>query len=177
MKREQIIAVFTDLGLEAPDKTVVTALLNAYNQEKAVEIETAKAKVVEETEAKYKDYKSLEDFNKVNDELTTLKDASAKATRISKYKAKGFNIDDEDVANMLDGKFKDSKEDELDKALDAYAKAHPSFLVAKEQQPSGKKSTFFQGLGGNQGKNENENNNQKMNDSIRRAFNGGASEE
>lgn len=173
MKREQIIAVFTDLGLEAPDKTVVTALLNAYNQEKAVEIETAKAKAVEETEAKYKDYKSLEDFNKVNDELTTLKDASAKATRISKYKAKGFNTDDEDVANMLDSKFKDSKEDELDKALDAYAKAHPSFLTAKN--PSGKKSTFFQGLGGNQSK-ESEGENQKMNDSIRGAF-GGAKEE
>lgn len=173
MTRDQINTIFTDLGLEAPHKGAVTALLNAYNQEKAAEIENAKAKAVEEVEAKYKDYKSLEDFNRVNDELTTLKDASAKATRISKYKAKGFNTDDEDVANMLDSKFKDSKEDELDKALDAYAKAHPSFLTAKE--PSGKRSTFFQGLGGNKGK-EPEGENQKMNDSIRGAF-GGAKEE
>lgn len=171
MKREQIVAVFTDLGLEVPDKTVVTALLNVYNQEKSVEIETAKAKAVEETEAKYKDYKSLEDFNKVNDELTTLKDASAKATRISKYKAKGFNTDDEDVANMLDSKFKDSKD--FDKELDAYAKAHPSFLATKT--PTNKKSMFFQGLGVNKGK-ESEDENQKMNDSIRGAF-GGAKEE
>lgn len=172
MKREQIISIFTELGLEAPDKAVVTALLSAYNQEKTVEIEAAKAKAVEEVEAKYKDYKSLEDFNKVNDELTTLKDASAKAARIAKYKAKGFNVDDEDVANMLDTKFKDSKENELDNALTAYAKAHPSFLT---KEPSGKKSTFFQGLGGNQGK-EPESENKKMNDSIRGAF-GGAKEE
>lgn len=133
------------------------------------EVKTAK----EDAEAKFKDYKSPEEHQKVVEELTTLKDASAKATRIAKYKAKGFNTDDEDVANMLDGKFKDSKEEELDKALDAYAKAHPSFLTVKG--PSGKRSTFFQGLGGNKGK-EPETENQKMNDSIRGAF-GGAKEE
>lgn len=173
MTREQITTILTDSGVEA-QKGLVTALLNAYNQEKSVEIEAAKAKAVEETEAKFKDYKSPDDFKKINDELTTLKDSSAKATRIAKYKAKGFNTDDEDVANMLDGKFKDSKEDELDKALDAYAKAHPSFLIAKEE-PTGRKSTFFQGLGGNKGKAD-ESENQKMNDSIRGAF-GSAKEE
>lgn len=173
MTREQIITIFTDLGIEAPQKGVVTSLLNAFNQEKGQEVENAKAKAVEETEAKFKEYKSPEDFKAINDELTTLKDSSAKATRVAKYKAKGFNTDDEDIANMLDGKFKDSKEDELDKALDAYAKAHPSFLTVKE--PSGKRSTFFQGLGGNKGK-EPETENQKMNDSIRGAF-GGSKEE
>ena len=175
MTREQITTILTDSGVEA-QKGLVTALLNAYNQEKSVEIEAAKAKAVEETEAKFKDYKSPDDFKKINDELTTLKDSSAKATRIAKYKAKGFNTDDEDVANMLDSKFKDSKEDELDKALDAYAKAHPSFLIAKETQPTGKKSTFFQGLGDNKGKVE-EGESKKMNDSIRRVFGGNANEE
>lgn len=174
MTRDQINTIFTDLGLEAPNKGAVTALLNAYNQEKAAEIENAKAKAIEETEAKFKEYKSPDDFKKINDELTSLKDSTAKASRVAKYKAKGFNTDDEDVANMLDNKFKDSKEDELDNALDAYAKAHPSFLITKEQVGN-KKSTFFQGLGGNQGKAD-ESENKKMNDSIRRTF-GGASEE
>lgn len=175
MTRDQIATIFTDLGLEAPNKGAVTALLNAFNQEKSQEIETAKTKAVEETTLKFKEYKSPDDFKKINDELNSLKDASAKATRVAKYKAKGFNTDDEDVANMLDSKFKDSKEDELDKALDDYAKAHPSFLTAKETQPTGKKSTFFQGLGDNKGKVE-EGESKKMNDSIRRVF-GSANEE
>ena len=139
MTREQIITTFTDLGLEAPSKGVVNALLNAFNQEKGAEIETAKKAAKDEAEAKYKDYIKPEDHQKIVEELNAEKGKGALAERKAKYQKLNLNIEDEDILNLLEAKFKESKD--LDKDLEAYVKDHPSFIKqekAKEEQPQKK---------------------------------------
>lgn len=165
MTREQVVTIFTDLGLEAPQKGVVNALLNAFNQEKSNEIETVKKTAEETVEAKYKGFVKPEDHQKIVDELNQEKGKAALNDRKAKYKAKNLNIDDEDILTLIDGKLKDSKD--FDKDLEEYVKAHPGFVIG--EQPSTRKSTFFQGLGNNQGKAD-ESENKKMNDSIRKSF-------
>lgn len=152
MTRDQIASIFTDLGLEAPNKGAVTALLNAFNQEKAVEIFNAKSKAYDEAEAKYEGYIKPEDHQKIVDELNTEKNKGALAARKEKYKNANLNVDDEDVFNLIDGKLKDSKD--FDKDLEEYVKAHPSFLTqAKEKEPAKKTPTPVKvgGAGGQQG--------------------------
>lgn len=137
MTREQIITIFTDLGIEAPNKGIVTNLLNAFNQEKGEEIALAKTSTKEEIEAKYKDYVKPEDHQKVVDELATEKGKGAVATRKAAYEKAKLNIDDEDIYNLLESKFKDSKD--LDKDLSEYVKTHQSFI--KTDAPKQKKET------------------------------------
>lgn len=126
MTREQIIAIFTDLGQEAPNKGLVTMLLNAFNQEKGQEIETAKKTATDEAEAKYKGYVKPEDHQKIVDELATEKGKGALATRKAAYEKANLNIKDEDIFNLIESKLKDSKD--FDKDLAEYVKAHPSFV-------------------------------------------------
>lgn len=164
MTREQIIAMFTDLGLEAPSKGLVDKFLDAHNAEKKSAVDEAKKTAIDETTKKFEGFVSPDEHSKVVDELTGLKDKSARDGRIAKYKAKGFNVDDEDIANLLDSKFKDTDEKEFDKSLEEYGKSHPSFMKAVEKTE--KKSTFFQGLETNKGK-EQENEAAKMNNAIR----------
>lgn len=135
MTREQIITIFTDLGIEAPNKGIVTNLLNAFNQEKGEEIALAKTSTKDEIEAKYKDYVKPEDHQKVVDELATEKGKGAVATRKAAYEKAKLNIDDEDIYNLLESKFKDSKD--LDKDLSEYVKTHQSFI--KVDAPKQKK--------------------------------------
>lgn len=130
MTREQLLAIFTDNGLEAPVKGVVNQFLNAFNQEKANEIEIAKKAAKDEAEAKYKDYIRPEDHQKIVDELATEKGKGALAERKAKYEKANLNIQDEDILNIVESKLKDSKDFEKD--LDAYVKAHPSFLNSKK---------------------------------------------
>ena len=135
MTREQIITIFTDLGIEVPNKGIVTNLLNAFNQEKGEEIALAKTSTKDEIEAKYKDYVKPEDHQKVVDELATEKGKGAVATRKAAYEKAKLNIDDEDIYNLLESKFKDSKD--LDKDLSEYVKTHQSFI--KVDAPKQKK--------------------------------------
>lgn len=128
MTREQIITIFTDNGLETPNKGVVTQLLNSINQEKAVEIFNAKTKAYDEAEAKYKDFVSPEDHQKIVDELNTEKGKGALAERKAKYQKANLNIEDEDILSLVESKLKDSKK--FDEELADYVKAHPSFLKA-----------------------------------------------
>ena len=127
MTREQITTIFTDLGIDAPQKGVVTALLNAFNQEKGQEVENAKKTATDEAVAKYKDYVKPEDHQKIVDELNVEKGKGALAERKAKYQKANLNIEDEDVFNLIDTKLKDSKD--FDKDLAEYVKAHPSFVV------------------------------------------------
>lgn len=136
MTREQIIAVYTDLGQEAPVKGVVTSLLNAFNQEKAKDIETAEKTARDEAEAKYKGYIKPEDHQKIVDELNAEKGKGALAERKAKYKEAKLNIDDEDVLSLIEAKLKDSKE--FDKDLAEYVKAHPSFIKQEVKEDKGK---------------------------------------
>ena len=137
MKREQIETIFTDLGLEAPNKGAITALLNAFNQEKAVEIFNAKTRAFDEAEEKYKDFVDPEEHQKLVDELNAEKGKGALATRKAAYQKANLNIDDEDIFNLIEGKLKDSKD--FDKDLADYVKAHPSFV--KTTQEPAKKTT------------------------------------
>ena len=164
MTREQINTIYTDLGQEAPNKGIVNALLNAFNTEKGAEIDNAKKTARDEVEAKYKGYIKPEDHQKIVDELNTEKGKAALNDRKAKYKAKNLNIDDEDVLALIEGKLKDSKD--FDKDLDDYIKAHPSFVTKAADDIPGKRSTFFQGLEANKGK-EQEDEATKMNNAIR----------
>lgn len=166
MTREQINTIFTDLGLETPNKGVVNALLNAFNQEKSVELDNAKKTAKDEAEAKYKGFVKPEDHQKIVDELNAEKGKAALNDRKAKYKAKNLNIDDEDVLTLIESKLKDSKD--FDKDLDDYIKAHPSFVTHTEAKKE-KRSTFFQGLDANKGK-EQEDETTKMNNMIRGSF-------
>ena len=132
MTRDQINNIFTDLGIDAPQKGVVNALLNAFNQEKAVEIYNAKSKAFDEAEAKYKDFVKPEDHQKVVDELTAEKGKGALATRKAAYQKANLNIEDEDILSLVESKLKDSKK--FDEDLAEYVKAHPSFLT--QQKPA-----------------------------------------
>ena len=136
MTREQIISTFADNGLEAPNKGVVTQMLNAFNQEKAQEIFNAKEKAFDEAEAKYKDFVKPEDHQKVVDELTAEKGKGALVERKAKYKEANLNIDDEDVLTLVESKLKDSKD--FDKDLAEYVKAHPSFVKSGNNDDKGK---------------------------------------
>lgn len=132
MTREQINTIFTDLGLEVPSKGVVNQLLNAFNTEKGNEIEAAKKTAKDEAEAKYKGFIKPEDHQKVLDELNIEKGKGALTERKAKYQKANLNIEDEDILNLIEAKLKDSKD--FDKDLEAYVKAHPSFLKVKEEQ-------------------------------------------
>ncbi|MBR4377992.1 MAG: hypothetical protein IKP50_03850 [Bacilli bacterium] len=146
MTREQINTIFTDLGLETPNKGVVNALLNAFNQEKGTEIDNAKKTAKDEAEAKYKDFVKPEDHQKLVDELNAEKGKGALAERKAKYQAKNLNIDDEDILTLIESKLKDSKDFEKD--LDEYVKAHPSFVKVTEKKEPKKPETAKVTLGG-----------------------------
>ncbi len=139
MTREQLLAIFTDNGLEAPNKGVISQFMNAINSEKAQEIETAKKAAKDEAEAKYKGFVKPEDHQKIVAELEAEKGKGALAERKAKYQKANLNVDDEDLFNLIDGKLKDSKD--LDKDIAEYAKNHPNFLKtqgdSKEKKPEG----------------------------------------
>ena len=126
MTRDQISTIFADNGVDVPSKGVLTQLLNAFNQEKALEIYNAKTKAFDEAEAKYKDYIAPEDHQKIVDELEAEKGKGALAERKAKYEKANLNVEDEDVFNLLESKLKDSKD--FDKDLAEYVTAHPSFV-------------------------------------------------
>lgn len=151
MTREQINTIFTDLGIDAPQKGVVNALLNAFNQEKGQEIENAKKTATDEAEAKYKDYIKPETHQKIVEELAAEKGKGALADRKAKYQKANLNIEDEDILNLIEGKLKDSKD--FDKDLEAYVKAHPSFVkaVTTEPKPAQQKQVTIGGAGSDKG--------------------------
>lgn len=144
MTREQLLAIYSDNGAEAPNKGIITQILNAFNQEKGQEIENAKKTATDETEAKYKDYVKPEDHQRIVDELAAEKGKGAQAERKTKYQKANLNVEDEDIFNLVDSKLKDSKD--FDKDLAEYVKAHPSFLkTSPEKDPSPAKKVTIGG--------------------------------
>lgn len=128
------------LGVETPTKAQVSALLNfrreTIDAEVTEQVKEAETKVRDE----FKDYVKPEDYKKVTEENASLKDSSAKATRIAKYKELNINVDDEDVLNLVDAKMKESKD--IDKDLAEYVKSHPSFVKTVEKKTETKKVQF-----------------------------------
>lgn len=159
MTRQEITECLKDLGVEEPSKVLVSGLLNKFNEEKRNTIIETTDKIT----ADFKDYVKPEDHQKLVDELNAEKGKAALNDRKAKYKAKNLNIDDEDILALIEGKLKDSED--FDKDLDDYIKAHPSFVTHTEAKKE-KRSTFFQGLDANKGK-EQEDEATKMNNMIR----------
>lgn len=127
MTREEINDLLAEAGVENVSKAAITNILNAFNNQ----IKEVKAQVEKEAVAKNKDLISKEDHQKVVDELNGLKDANAKASRVAKYKEKGLNVEDEDILNLIESKFKTSEK--LDEDLDTYVKDHPNFMKQKTE--------------------------------------------
>lgn len=157
MTREQLKTIFTDNGLEVPTNGVLSNFLNAFNQEKVADIVNAKAKVYDEVEAKYKDFVSPEDHQKIVDELNTEKGKGALAERKAKYQKANLNIEDEDILSLVETKLKDSKK--FDEDLAEYVKAHPSFLKAAEPpkdkgNPAPQQKVVIGGAGSDKGEPE-----------------------
>lgn len=132
MKREQITEILAEAGVEV-SKAVVTNLMNTINEEiRNVRVESAN-KALDD----FKEWYSPEEYKKLQDELAGIKDTSAKKDRVAKYKALNINVDDEDILNLIDSKFKESQN--LDNELAEYIKSHPSFLTQQVKQPEQKK--------------------------------------
>lgn len=126
MTREEINDLLAEAGVENVSKAAITNILNAFNNQ----IKEVKVQAEKEAVAKNKDLISKEDHQKVVDELNGLKDANAKASRVAKYKEKGLNVEDEDILNLIESKFKTSEK--LDEDLETYVKDHPNFVKQKE---------------------------------------------
>lgn len=141
MNREQSRELLKELGVENPTSMQVTGLLNAIKEDKDAAVKSA----VEQTEAKYKDFVKPDDHKKLQDEIATLKDSSAKAERTAKYKdAKLADKWHEHADSIL----KDSKD--FDNDLKKFVKDNPELLVQKAPNPKTKekeKEATFQDYG------------------------------
>lgn len=142
MTREEINDLLAEAGVENVSKAAITNILNAFNNQ----IKEVKAQAEKEAVAKNKDLISKEDHQKVVDELNGLKDANAKASRVAKYKEKGLNVEDEDILNLIESKFKTSEK--LDEDLDSYVKDHPNFMKQKEGAKKDATKIAFSGTNG-----------------------------
>ncbi|MCM1556760.1 MAG: hypothetical protein NC087_04420 [Anaeroplasma bactoclasticum] len=134
MTREQIVAILTEGGIENPSRLVVDTLIARYNDEK----KAAVAEVEASAKEKYNGYKSKEDYEALEKEIATLKDAGAKADRVNKLKLKGIN---EKYIEFADGLLKDSKN--FDKDLEKYFSDYPEQFAQKKEEP---KSHTFENL-------------------------------
>ena len=143
MTREQLTNLLVESGVESPSKLLISAILNSFNEEKQEAVKTATEDAVKKTREEYKDYKSPDDVKSLNEKITnlenetaTLKDASAKSVRSSKYKDKGIN---EKWFDYTDNLLKDEKD--FDSKLDEFITNNPELLVAKK--PSEPKTIKF----------------------------------
>lgn len=142
MTREELHNLLAESGIESPSKLLISALLNKFNDEKQEAVKVAQEETTNKIRAEYKEYKSPDDIKSLSDkiaalenETATLKDASAKSVRSSKYKDKGINEKWFDYADSL---LKDEKD--FDAKLDEFITNNPELLVAKKpEEPKIKK--------------------------------------
>lgn len=146
MTREQINQILSDGGVDtANSKLVVSALLNAFNDEKRSAVEEASKTAKEEASKKFEGYVKPEDFKKAQEEIESLKDAGNKTNRTSKYKEKGLK---DKWVEYAESKLKDSKD--FDKDFEEFVKNNAELFESKtdtkekketpveEQNPSAK---------------------------------------
>lgn len=142
MTREELHNILAEAGVESPSKLLISALLNKFNDEKQEAVKIAQEDAVKKVKEEYKDYKSPDDLKVLNEkianlenETATLKDASAKSVRSSKYKDKGINEKWFDYADSL---LKDEKD--FDVKLDEFITNNPELLATKKtEEPKIKK--------------------------------------
>jgi len=124
MTREQLISMLQEGGVEDPSKSMVRNILNAFTTEK----DNAVAQATTTAEEKFKDYVKPEDHQKIINENATLKDASAKANRLAKYKEHKLL---DKYAEDVDAKLKDSKD--FDKDLAKYKEDYAEQFESNSQ--------------------------------------------
>lgn len=142
MTREELHNLLSESGIESPSKLLISALLNKFNDEKQEAVKVAQEETTNKIRAEYKEYKSPDDIKSLSDKITalenetaTLKDASAKSVRSSKYKDKGINEKWFDYADSL---LKDEKD--FDVKLDEFITNNPELLATKKtEEPKIKK--------------------------------------
>ena len=134
MTREELHNILAEAGVETPSKLLISTLLNSFNEEKKSAIKEAQDEVEKKVREEYKEFMSPEDIKILNDkianletETATLKDASAKSVRSSKYKEKGIN---EKWFDYTDNLLKDEKD--FDAKLDEFISNNPELIVAKK---------------------------------------------
>lgn len=161
MTRETLISMLQEGGIEEPSKSMVRNILNAFTTEK----DTAVAQATTTAEEKYKDYVKPDDHQKLKDEIATLKDASAKATRMAKYKEHKLL---DKYAEDVDAKLKDSKDFEKDlaKYKEDYAEQFEGAKTNPQQQ------TKFTDMGGGTKDNQDTGPNSSWNNTFRAAITG-----
>lgn len=128
MTREQIKNMLIESGVEAPSNLLISALLDSFNSEKKQAVDEATKTATEKAQEAFKDYVKPDDYKKLQDEMSNLKDSSAKAERTAKYKAKGVS---DKYLDFADSKLKDSKD--FDKDLETFIKDNAE-LCGKAQQ-------------------------------------------
>ena len=152
MTREQINQILIERGVETPSGLLISALLDAINAEKKQAVEEATKTATEKAQEQFKDYVKPDDFKKLQDEITTLKDSSAKAERTAKLKAKGIN---EKYLEYADSKLKDSKD--FDKDLESFVKDNAELLGKVEDKKTNPQEIKFGNVIQEGGKNPNPN--------------------
>lgn len=130
MTREQINQILIEGGVETPSKLMISALLNAINEEKKTAVEEATKTAEEKAKESFKDYKTAEEYQTLERELADLKDSKAKTERTSKYAAKGIS---EKYHDYADSKLKDSKD--FDKDLDEFIKNNAELVSKAKEEP------------------------------------------
>ena len=134
MTREELSNILAEAGVETPSKLLISTLLNSFNEEKKSAIKEAQDEVEKKVREEYKEFMSPDDIKILNDKISnletetaTLKDASAKSVRSSKYKEKGIN---EKWFDYTDNLLKDEKD--FDVKLDEFISNNPELIVAKK---------------------------------------------
>lgn len=148
MTKEQFNSLAQEFGLELP-KGFARAVFDQFNEEKSQAIAEAKKEAEASTKELYKEHISKEDADALRTEIATLKDSTAKESRIAKYKSKNINVEDADILTLIESKLKESKD--FDKDLDEYVKAHPSFVHAEQKKQEEPKQVEFMANKGGSG--------------------------
>lgn len=154
MKRDVLKEIFAEAGIEV-NGAVITNIMNTINEEiRNVKVETAN-KIM----ADYDGYLSPDEVSELKNEISNLKDSSAKVTRTSKYKESKIADKWHDLA---DSKLKDSNN--FDEDLKKFVKDNPELLI-KETTP--KQQIRFTNLADSKNESANQDSSSRMNAFIR----------
>lgn len=90
MTRQELIDILHDGGVENPSKLMINSIMDQVVAEKKQAVEDAVSTATAEVKESYKDYKTPDEYNALQNEIANLKDADNKASRTAKYKEAGL---------------------------------------------------------------------------------------
>lgn len=158
MTKEELNNLLSEYGVETIPKGLARAILDQVVTEKKAAISEAVENAKQEVIATYKDYKKPEDYQALENEIATMKDATNKASRESKYKALGLK---EKYFHLAE-QYKDSQD--LDKDLAKFKEDNPE-LFDSQPQPNPQPQPTPTKFGAQAGKSET-----KTMDDVEKAF-------